>query len=190
MQGVQVWSLVWELSNCKQAPMLQLLSLQAPAPAHCKTRKAWVPQWRLSAARIYTYTCAHIYTHIHTFTHTHIHTYTYTHIHTYIHTYENWLGSFVTTHMPGPTLETLIWCRNQASFFFFLRCKYFYYRSLREKHWAKKGGRSHGSLISLPLGAYFMSSSPPLCSLRKINPADVSSLWRHPYPFPQKQDLP
>ena len=133
MQGVQVGSLVGELSNCDQAHALQLLS------PHLLTAKLEKPEchneYSVQPKYIHTHTHTHIHIHSHTHTytyiytniqththihiHSHTHTYTYTHIHIYIHTYKNQLGSFVATHMPGPTLETLFWCKNQASFFFF-----------------------------------------------------------------------
>ena len=119
-QGVQVRSLVGELSNCDQAHALQLLS------PHLLTAKLEKPQhhneYSVQPKYIHTHIHIHIHTysdtHTHTHTFTHTHTYTYTHIHIYTHTYKNQLGSFVATHMPGPTLETLIWCKNQASIFF------------------------------------------------------------------------
>ena len=78
-QGVQVRSLVGELSNCDQAHALQLLS------PHLLTAKLEKPQHHDEYSVQPKYIHTHI--HIHIYIHTHIQTYTYTYIHTHTHTY-------------------------------------------------------------------------------------------------------
>ena len=95
MQGVQVGSLVGELSNCDQAHALQLLSphlltakLEKP---ECHNEYSVQPKYIHTHTHTHTYTYIHTHTHTHTYTqifrHTHTYTYIHTHIHIHIHTY-------------------------------------------------------------------------------------------------------
>jgi len=105
-QGVQVRSLVGELSNCDQAHALQLLS------PHLLTAKLEKPQhyneYSVQPKYIHTHIHIHIHTDIQTYTyiyihtHTHTHTYTYifrhTHTYTYIHTH-TYIYIYTHTHI-------------------------------------------------------------------------------------------